>query len=106
MEKQLPMSFEEFDTIINELQRENRYMDECSAVGFDGLIDSIPSYDIVVKLLSMLFNDDDNWLSWWVYDAEFGLKNFEAFDENGETIPELDTIEGIYDLLIHNYYEE
>ena len=40
---------------------------------------------------------------WWIFDNEFGLNGHKAWDENGELISDLDTVKGIYDLLIQNY---
>lgn len=103
MDKQLPMSFEKFKKIINQLKQEDKYIDKCSDIGFDGLLDFIPSYDIVIDLLSLIFKDDGEWLSWWIFDNEFGLNGHKAWDENGELLSDLDTVKGIYNLLIHNY---
>ena len=103
MKKQLPMSFEEFNDIINKLKEEDQYMNKCSGIGFDHLVDFIPSYDMVIGLLSMLFNDDDEWLSWWIYETDFGNKPMGAWDKDNQPIPDLETIEGIYSLLINNY---
>ena len=106
MEKQLPMSFEEFKKTINQLKQEDKYIDKCSAIGFDGLVDFIPSYDIVIDLLSLIFKDDGEWLSWWVYETEFGNKPMGAWDKDNQPIPDLETTEGIYNLLINNYRSE
>lgn len=60
----------------------------------------------VVDLLEFIFNDKNQWISYWVSDLSFG-KDYEDGDvknENGEDIP-LKTVEDLYDLLVKNMKE-
>lgn len=56
-----------------------------------------------IKLLRHVFNDESDWISYYIYDLDFGKEYHEGVvrDENGQNIPLL-TIEDLYNLLIEN----
>lgn len=58
---------------------------------------------IVVKLLENMFNDRENWISWWLYEQDYGrsVSIDDVFDEMGNLI-DLTTPEKFYDFLIEN----
>lgn len=66
---------------------------------FYGIIDA--TSPIVIELLEYLFDDNDEIISWWIYEAEFG-KNAEiySYDEKDEKI-DLSTAGKFYDYLVN-----
>lgn len=104
------ISKEEFVDIINRLQQVNDFVDETNKKArelndaiisdfFNASSLSISHETIVVKLLENMFNDKD-YLSWWLYDLDYG-RDFSLGDleVNGVAI-DLSTAEKLYDYLI------
>ena len=58
--------------------------------------------DTVVKLLEHIFNDQENeWLSWWCWETDFGNKEKDYRASYGDGTPIiLETAEQLYDFLI------
>lgn len=62
-----------------------------------------PACEKIIELLEFIFNDKDNWISYWVYDLDYGSSTtLSATREDGSKIP-LSTIEDLYNLLVENY---
>lgn len=65
---------------------------------------SISHEGVVVELLKIIFNDEDDWISWWIYEEDYGRK-FKVGDvsykneEGIEIYPNLTNAEGLYDFL-------
>ena len=61
---------------------------------------------IATKLLEFIFNDENQWISYWIFELEFGERYEDECIkwEDGEVIP-LKTAEDLYDLLIRNTKE-
>lgn len=106
-----PITFEQFSKILAAISDMNELQ--------DGLLDCINKYnkkqneygdlyipsleDQVVELLKVMFNDKDDWISYWIYELEFGRKadKYTVADENGNNIP-LKTIEDLWNLLLED----
>jgi len=59
-----------------------------------------PLIATTVTLLENVMNDKDQWISYWLWELDFGQRNdLMVTDENGETIP-LTTVVDLYNLLI------
>lgn len=57
---------------------------------------------IVVKLLENMFNDRENWISWWLYECNYG-RDFSLGDLEVDGVEiDLSTPEKLYDYLIKN----
>jgi len=56
-----------------------------------------------IELLRNIFNDESDWISYYIYDLDFGKEYREGVvqDENGQNVPLL-TVEDLYNLLIEN----
>lgn len=60
----------------------------------------------VIDLLEFIFNDENQWISYWIFELDFG-KDYEdgdAKDADESNIP-LKTVEDLYDLLVKNMEE-
>ena len=62
---------------------------------------------IVVKLLENMFNDRGNWISWWLYEQDYGRSvNIDnVFDKEIGKFVDLTTPEKLYDYLIKEMEE-
>ena len=62
--------------------------------------------ETVIDLLEFIFNDKNQWISYWIFELEFGerYEDGDVKNENGEDIP-LKTAEDLYDLLVRNMKE-
>lgn len=105
------ISKEEFIEIIDKLRKVNDFVDETNAKAkelddaiisdfFNTMSLSISHENIVVRLLENMFNDEDI-ISWWLYDLDYGRKFKEGYltDKNGKDI-DVSTAEKLYDYLI------
>ena len=60
----------------------------------------------VIDLLEFIFNDENQWINYWIFELEFGERygDGDVKNENGEDIP-LRTAEDLYNLLVKNMEE-
>ena len=59
-------------------------------------------YASLLVVLKEIFEDKDDWISWWLYDKEFGKdKTLKAYYKNKKEI-KLDSPEDLYKFLIKN----
>lgn len=97
----------EFCRILSKLKKNEDFIDEINDVlrkfGRDGYMFSTGLEDVIVGLLETVFEDTDEWISYWVWEEHFGgkYKNGDVVDEKGGIIP-LKTAEELYDFLIKN----
>ena len=56
--------------------------------------------DIVVELLEDIMDDDGGWISWWIYDCDFGENHTEIYNNNDEVMADIKTAEDLYNYLI------
>ena len=67
----------------------------------------LPSYelDTIISLLQFIFDDKDQWISYWICELEFGSQYKDGMiqDEDGNNI-QLETIDYLYDLLTGGSY--
>lgn len=85
---------------INALMRKAKDNIRNDFMNAAGLI--ISHEGIVIELLSKIFDDVGDWISWWVYETAFGKNEdmIEVYDGNDETIAKIKTAEDLYDFLI------
>lgn len=70
----------------------NEFYAECTHIDED-------SIGYIISLLEILTNDTkDHWISWFVFENDFGKKHNECYYENDEMFY-LDTPEDLYDFL-------
>ena len=83
---------------INELMRkaeDNICMDFMNAGSL-----MINHEDIVVELLSDIFDDKGEWISWWCFETGYGESKTEVYDRDDNVIANIKTPEDLYDFLI------
>lgn len=106
------ISKKEFVEIINKLKQVNDFVEETNNNArklHDAIVSDffnasslmISHEEIVVKLLSEIFNlQDDDTLTWWLYENDYGRKfKVGSFSANGVDI-DLTTPEKLYDYLV------
>lgn len=60
-------------------------------------------YDNILHILENELDDDDCWISYFVYEKDWGRnQNLRIWEDNGCTEIPLDTIEDLYDFLVLN----
>ena len=114
------ISKQEFVDIIEKLKQVNDFVDETNKKARELndaiILDfyntsslSISHETIVVKLLENMFNDEEI-LSWWLYELDYGRKfklGYLQQEKNGKIINiDLSTTEKLYDYLISSIESE
>lgn len=99
---------EYFVEVVNQLKKNSKYLDRLNDVfkefSMDNLVFSTGLEDVIVKLLETMFYDSDTqWISYWVWELDFGAKYTYRYitDENDKNIG-LKTTESLYDFLLEN----
>lgn len=54
--------------------------------------------DLMIKLLEKLMEDKDQWISWWIYEKDWGTKKHLAYKLDGKVIP-TKTIKDLYNII-------
>ena len=88
--------------IRKQSDKEHEFCDALDKI-VDGRFVPKMSTDILIALLDCLkeiFNDKDDWISWWLYERD-GDKSMTAYYKNGKEI-KLDTAEDLYKFLKSN----
>lgn len=104
------IEYEEFRYYMEEIKDVEDYWNELSdldskygyAVQVERPTDRISS--ALVKLLEKSFNDENNWISYYIWELNFG-RDWEpgcVTNEEGTDV-KLQEVEDLYDLLIENY---
>lgn len=110
---------QEFVKIINRLRDYNDLQDKIQDLFRDNIDNQEMDFmnagsicvgheTIVVKLLENMFNDRGNWISWWLYEQDYGrsVSIDDVFDEEIEKFIDLTTPEKLYDYLIKEMEEK
>lgn len=67
----------------------------------------LPSYelDTIISLLQFIFDDKEQWISYWICELDFGSKYQDGMiqDKDGNNI-QLKTVDDLYDLLTGGLY--
>ena len=95
--------YENFAKTINALRDKYDRMDKISkALNWCEIYD-ISMGEQVVDILTYIFNDKDEWISYWVYERDFGRDWYEGCtkEKNGSNI-DLSTMKKLYDFLVSN----
>lgn len=105
------ISKEQFVKIIDRLRETNDFVEETNDKArklqdavesdfFNAMSLSISHESIVVELLENIFNDKD-YISWWLYELDFGRKYKEyCIRDADEKAIDVSTAEKLYDFLI------
>ncbi len=92
------------EAIKKQSEKELKFCDALEDI-IDGRFVPEMSTDILHALIECLedtMSDKDEWISWWIYEKDFGKnKKMTAHYENGKNI-KLDTVEDLYKFLKKN----
>ena len=93
---------EGFVNAIMALKRDDNYVDECAKLTIN-IFEHLEAADVAVRLLETIMNDDGEYISWWMYEKDWGQNDdLNVYDES-DNIIELTTPEQLYDFLLENY---
>lgn len=102
------ISKKQFVDIINFMKKQDDFSFELSNL-FDKYnsnsnIEYYPNYDLLVDILKVMFDDENDFLGYWIFDSQFGQqffydKNLILKDHNNKKI---ESPEQMYDFLIYN----
>ena len=104
------MSRESFCKVMNNYRSMFDFTDEMNDLfdkyKMDGNIYPPMCTETVIDLLEFIFNDENRWVKYWIWELGFGAdyEDGDVKDEHGEVIP-LKTTEDLYDLLARNMKE-
>lgn len=103
------ISEKKFVEIIKDIKDTNKFYDEINDVYAERSLDYFPIgmsgflIDDIVDILENMFNDNDRFISWWVFEREFGRRD--PYVEVEDEKLYLNTPEELYDFLI-KYYKD
>jgi hypothetical protein len=105
--KSKKMDRENFCEVMNKIQEVDSYHDKLNQFfvesHVDGYLIQPNCVEIAIELLECLFEDVDNWISYYVFELNWGsrYKPGCVTEEDGENIA-LNSLEHLYDFLIRN----
>ena len=103
------MTYKEFAEYIEELRKNEEYINKLADLNVN-VFEELTLETMVVELLAKAIGDKYEWLSWWIWEKEYGTrKELDAFekDANGNDIViPTDTPRDIWNLIQRNVEEE
>lgn len=92
------MKLEDFKKLIQTLKEADTQIDDAYKAKID-LIDFVDVYHgVITLLLKEIYGEEgEDYLSWWLYENDFGRGGLEAYDEDGKQI--LRTEEELWEFL-------
>jgi hypothetical protein len=101
------MTYKEFEKVILAIQEQfnqdckfgealEPFFDDASLVTYKNKL-----ITVCCDMLKNIFNDKDDWISWWMWEKDFGTKSLDAKEADGTPI-KLDSIKDLYNFLIYN----
>lgn len=105
------ISKEEFVAVLNKMKQQRDFDGKfydltCEAFpGCHGAIYNNSLWDICIQLLSISVGSNDDLISWWVFECDFGEKDLDiSWSENGEKYTtHLDSAEKLYDFIVSGH---
>lgn len=98
-------NFEKYMMKIKEQEKKELNLDSALkelSPDFGGFFsETIPT---IVDLLSIIMNDEEGWISYYIWESNWGEEFPEVWDKDGNTIP-LKTIEDLYNIIIDSNKE-
>lgn len=101
---------------LNAIESHSKKMDKWHTT-FEEMFDGHPVYEgdnelisAIIDILKVHYKEeyDDDIISWWIYEKEFGKrKDFKMYEKGGEVEIPSDTVEDLYNYLIRfNFNKE
>lgn len=103
-EKENVMNFEHFDKCVNEIQNLYAKQEMLSDILSDGdYIDfGNEVCDLLLQTLEIYFEDESEWISYYIYELNFGKKYKDGMITIDDTIVRLSNTKELYNLLMEN----
>lgn len=94
-------SFEEFCKYMLDFSRMQNMRDTLHGLGI--VADSLPLVDNYIEMLQRLVNDKNEWISYYIYERNWGKEEGDCVfeHETGEPIP-FKTLEDLWNLIQYN----
>lgn len=95
------LTFQEFETTINEIKSSSEKIDAIiDTIGWSALYE-LTCEETAVRLLERLMNDKFGWISYWIYEQNFGAKWDQSTASEADGTPiYLKTTRQLYDYLV------
>jgi hypothetical protein len=95
------MEYKEFESYINKLKESSDRLDKISeATECDIFIDLAgPLTDIIIGLLETYFEDEGGWISYFIFDLDFGKQYRPGMISIDEKDVPLKTVEDLYRII-------
>lgn len=108
MEKNVPLTLEQFSVYIEFIKERDKNMEKINKLFTEEFEDSIfyPYFRYeaqMVRLLETVMKDKGEWISYFIYDLDFGNKWHENCVTDGDKDIPLGTIEDLYNFLVEEY---
>jgi hypothetical protein len=102
------MDYTSFFNIVENYKQGSEMLSELHDIGFDFFEGKYQLSDILYKQLeysikAVYTEEGFDWVSWYIFERNFGLDDLEAFDENNDRI--CNTLEEIF-LYITKYHKK
>lgn len=107
-----PLPFEDFSKYLGLVEESERFKEKLSNITYeyssrvrvDVNFDYPSNTEIIVELIEKVFNDYDEWISYWCYELDFGNKYKDGMikDKDGNNIS-LKTVNDLWNIIIDNY---
>lgn len=95
------ITFELFDSILQSVQKKDERISKISEVlGGAEEIFAVSAIDEVLRLLTEIFDDTEEWIFYWVWELQFGEKWMAGMVEIDERPVKLHTTLDLYKLLM------
>lgn len=96
------VTFKKFDEIIEKIKEFSDFEDTMSEYGIDICYTAASDIaDEIVKLLALLINDKEGWISWYCWEVDFGRKDkggLNIIEVNGKKY-KIDSTKKLWDLI-------
>lgn len=102
------LTFEEFkgtmERIKKQIELEENLNDALYKMSPDFGGFSSDTISIIIDLLEKITNDEDKWIEYYIYEADWGKTFKEVYEADGTPIP-LATIEDLYNIIVDSNKE-
>ena len=112
MEEHYPLTFDEFNEYISAVKSDILFKKKLGELTYQHSMNTGEDCDFqypslsenVVDILEAVFRDSSTWISYWVYELDFGKEYNEnsVIDEHGNSVP-LETVEDLWNLVKEEY---
>jgi len=98
------IKLEQFKKYIDSIKEKHQFQIDLDNISDKYRVDYFGVFpgceDELVSLLELVMGDDDSWISYWIYDLNFGRKYLPGMVKFGDENIPLETVEDLYGLLI------